>query len=140
MKFYFFLRPLFADRFLLIYSYSKERNALIKKNRIFSNLDEIIDVSLLLLLVQPYVENQHIQVTKNTNCHVYLLCDKVHLQEVFINLFKNAIEALSSGGQLYVITYETKKHIVVEAKDNGIGIATNDLPRVSLYNAYGKGD
>ena len=91
-------------------------------------IEEIVDASLAM--VRPYLEKQNIRVIKDVNCHAELLCDKVHLQEVFSNLFMNAIEAMNADGQLYVSLYETSKDIVVEIKDNGIGISKEDLPRI----------
>ncbi|MFS1512100.1 ATP-binding protein [Chengkuizengella sp. SCS-71B] len=59
-----------------------------------------------------------------------LFCDRIHIQEVFNNILKNAIESMPIGGSLSVDTYKTRKHIVVSIKDNGKGISSENLKYV----------
>jgi len=92
------------------------------------NLVEILETSLTSLA--PYLEKQNIHVIKDVHCNLDLLCDSVHLQEVFTNLLVNAMEAMNPGGQIYISIYETKRHLILELKDNGAGIAEEDLPRI----------
>ncbi|MFH0823743.1 MAG: PAS domain S-box protein [Pseudomonadota bacterium] len=52
------------------------------------------------------------------------------LFDVALNLIKNSAEALPDGGDIDVAVYTTERHVVLQVRDNGIGIAPEDLGRV----------
>jgi len=61
--------------------------------------------------------------------------DKNRMEQVFVNLFANAIHAMPSGGQLRVKTYVQKaekneRTVVVEIEDTGTGIPADVLDKL----------
>jgi signal transduction histidine kinase len=60
--------------------------------------------------------------------------DAEDLQLVFINLLKNAVEAMPKGGDLKLRTYSVKEdgesQIVAEVSDTGIGIPPENLEKI----------
>ncbi|MGH7832473.1 MAG: two-component system sensor histidine kinase NtrB, partial [Candidatus Binatia bacterium] len=48
--------------------------------------------------------------------------DKEKLKQVFLNLCKNAVEAMPSGGKLTLKAYRKDQSVVVEVSDTGMGI------------------
>lgn len=56
--------------------------------------------------------------------------DQVKLQEVFLNLLKNALESLSPGGSVRLEAREEKDCIVVRIADSGCGIPAENLEEI----------
>ncbi|MCW6076562.1 sensor histidine kinase [Clostridium sporogenes] len=54
--------------------------------------------------------------------------DRDKLKQVFINLLSNALKFTEDGGKVLIKLYTSDKNIVVEVKDNGVGIKKEDLP------------
>jgi two-component system sensor histidine kinase HydH len=62
------------------------------------------------------------------------MVDKDKMNQVFLNLFLNAIQAMEHGGQLVVLVENEQRETVVTVRDNGIGIETENLGR--LFDPY----
>jgi two-component system sporulation sensor kinase B len=93
-----------------------------------NNLSEIIATGLKYVAV--LLKSKNIGIYKNVNDDIAILSDKVYLQEVFVNLFQNAAEAMNFEGELVIETILTTKGLTVVVKDNGAGINKEDLPHV----------
>jgi two-component system sensor histidine kinase HydH len=65
-----------------------------------------------------------------------LVCkiDEDMLKRVILNLFINAGQATSDGGELIIKTYREQKDAVIEISDTGCGIAPDRLARI--FDAY----
>jgi signal transduction histidine kinase len=71
--------------------------------------------------------------------------DEIHLQQVVLNLLRNAMEAIEQGGGERVISVSIalnqREEIQVEVADTGSGIAEGDLDRIfeSFYSTKASG-
>ena len=65
-----------------------------------------------------------------------LVCkaDESMLKQVILNLFINAQQAMSDGGELLIRTARRKKEAVIQISDTGSGIAPDKLP--NIFTAY----
>ncbi len=62
----------------------------------------------------------------------YLSCDFKRLQQAFINIFWNAIEAMPQGGTLSVATKFNQEmdRIEIQVTDTGLGISEDEMDRI----------
>ena len=56
--------------------------------------------------------------------------DKIKIQEVFSNLLKNAYEASSETGHIFLHAFEEDEKIVITIEDDGCGIEESQLPTI----------
>jgi two-component system, OmpR family, phosphate regulon sensor histidine kinase PhoR len=61
---------------------------------------------------------------------VKVFADKKRIMEVLSNLIVNGIKYGKKGGYVKVGFFDLGDHIVVEVKDNGIGVEKENLPRI----------
>ena len=56
--------------------------------------------------------------------------DKRALQQILLNLLTNAIKFTEEGGEVFVSVFKEDGMVVIQVKDNGIGIPTEDIHRI----------
>ncbi|MEE9550857.1 MAG: PAS domain S-box protein [Candidatus Binatia bacterium] len=61
-----------------------------------------------------------------------VLADSDRLQQVLLNLCKNAVEAMPQGGTLAVQAHNSGEHVVVEIVDTGVGIP----PELDIFEPF----
>ncbi|SRR5579875_917176 len=55
--------------------------------------------------------------------------DPVRLRQVFLNVLANAVKFTPAGGRIDVATTATTAELRIAVKDNGVGMAPEDIPR-----------
>ncbi|GIO07080.1 hypothetical protein J31TS6_31080 [Brevibacillus reuszeri] len=61
----------------------------------------------------------------------FVSCEENQLKQVFLNICKNAIEALPDGGEIYVeVVRESSSYLRVCIRDTGCGIDSVHIPRL----------
>lgn len=85
----------------------------------------LIDLMTQALHANHYLlESKRVSVTTDYAVDYDILCDKLHLQEVFSNIIGNAVEAVDEiGGRLAIRIYDGKGGILIDFADNGKGMA-----------------
>ena len=68
-------------------------------------------------------------VNVSEDCSV-IRADEARLREVFDNLLDNAVKYSSMGGEIRLQAERRDGEIVLSVSDNGIGISSEDLPRI----------
>jgi two-component system, NtrC family, sensor kinase len=93
------------------------------------NLDQVIEETLTLL-AHPF-RAASVHVIKNLGGGLpAILGSSNRLQQVFLNLFLNAKDAMPSGGMLEVRSSAYNGTVEVEVTDTGLGIQRDNLARV----------
>jgi signal transduction histidine kinase len=83
-----------------------------------------------LAFVSERLERHHVRVKQTLQGSVLINGDPERLQQLFLNLFLNAADAMPDGGELHVELAETEVGVSVRVGDTGIGIPPADLERI----------
>ncbi len=93
------------------------------------DINQLIDDSLVLLNHQLQVN--HIKVESQFDDSLPpVYGNRGKLQQVFVNLFLNARDAMPSGGDLTVRTEMDESMIIVDISDTGMGIPEENIKRI----------
>jgi two-component system, NtrC family, sensor kinase len=73
--------------------------------------------------VEPTLQESRVELITDLDANLPKISgDAGRLQQVFFNLVKNALDAMPDGGKLEVSTYSKDEKVIVEFKDNGVGM------------------
>ncbi len=97
------------------------------------------DINLVLERSLEFLEyrlsKQKIEVSKQLSPKLpKVSCDPSRIEEVFLNIFSNSIDAMVEGGTLTITSQPAGKNIAVIICDTGEGISSENLPK--LYNPF----
>lgn len=103
-------------------------------------LNEVVTRTLELL--RPELENRGIIVKEKLARQLpYVPLDEIQMQQVLVNLVKNAMQAMTKGGTLTLATGEGMDGVWISVSDTGCGIPDEHLKRIfePFYTTKKKG-
>lgn len=93
------------------------------------NISDILDQ--VMTLVGHQAQTKHIQVTRREMSPVPpVMADFGQIQQVFINLVVNAIQAMSEGGKLTITTSASDGSVRTSFADTGVGIKPENMEKL----------
>jgi len=85
---------------------------------------------LIAFLYPEFIKN-NIEIQESYSPHIpSFLYDGQQIKQALLNIFKNSIEAMPKGGNIYVSTLLRGDRIEIAIKDEGVGIAESNLYRI----------
>ncbi|MBL7180320.1 MAG: GHKL domain-containing protein [Desulfobacterales bacterium] len=82
-------------------------------------------------LLQNHAQINNIDIQKDLQPDLPIIAsDQSQLQQVFLNMINNAIDAIEKNGLIEVKTRKDDYQVVISIKDNGPGISEEHLPKV----------
>lgn len=111
--------------------------SIVRSLRKFARLDEAerdkVDLheglESTLTLVHHELKNR-IDVHKNYGKLPLITCYPNQINQVFMNILVNASQAIEGRGEIFVDTYTQDDNVVVEIRDTGKGVPSEDLERI----------
>jgi len=89
------------------------------------SLKQLVTESLSLLEVPENIEPQN-----QLNDEPTVKVDANKIKRVFVNLIKNAIDAMPNGGKITICSKQVNDYVEVYFSDTGAGIAEDILPKL----------
>ncbi|WP_309136107.1 HAMP domain-containing sensor histidine kinase [Mesobacillus foraminis] len=84
----------------------------------------------ILAIIQPLANRNSVQIKTSFAGIGFINGDRQKLHQCFLNVLKNAIEAMPAGGILEVETLFSASHVTVTIRDNGLGMTKEQLDRL----------
>ncbi|MCY7410563.1 MAG: GHKL domain-containing protein [Chitinophagales bacterium] len=97
-----------------------------------SSINEGIDSTLILL--QNKLRQQNIEVIKSEGNLPLINCYPGQLNQVFMNLLTNAIDAIGSDGKIFITTAVEGNQLKISVRDTGSGI--NDEVKQKIFDPF----
>lgn len=94
---------------------------------------ENIDISELLSFVcdeQEEIHDSSVILERNIGNDIFADADRFLIARLFINLISNAYQYIGNGTHIKVSLFENEKNVGFSVKDDGIGIAKENLPKI----------
>jgi len=92
------------------------------------NLKELIDESVSDL--ESKWRRKKLKIATTVSPNTYAAVDSLLLFRVISNLISNAVKYSSVGDTVEIVSREVESRIYISVKDNGIGIKSEELPRI----------
>ncbi|SEO66845.1 PAS domain-containing sensor histidine kinase [Paenibacillus sp. OV219] len=122
-----------VSEFLVI---AKPQAVVFEMNDIRKMMDDVISI------LETEATLRDVQIHAELASNIPLLyCQQNQLKQVFINVLKNAIEAMATGGEIIIQMEAREQQVAIRIKDNGCGIAEERLTSVGepFYTTKEKG-
>jgi len=122
-----------------ILAYSKTAANVIQELSIYSRKEEIKETQQVeivrvlefsLRLALRGIDSQNITVTRNYHALPYIEANEGEMQQLFLNLIVNAIQAMEGNGTLTLTCMEKDAFVFIKVGDTGCGIAEENLNQI----------
>jgi len=100
------------------------------------DLSDLIDE--VLYANSSLFDESNIKVNNTISSRIPTRVDTLHIQEVFTNLFNNAVKYTNGPGKIFIDAKQNDDYVLISVKDTGIGISKDQLP--CLFDEYFKAD
>ena len=104
------------------------------------NINTIVSEVVQLLSIEASLQSTQLNVIEQDQFHTY--CNDSKLKQVFINIIKNALEAISTEGEVNITIYDKNEdYFAIKFEDNGCGIEEYRLKHIGepFYSVKEKG-
>ena len=92
--------------------------------------DVITVLAQIIEAMEPIAQGQGIRIVLESEPHLVLHGSEDRFRQMLVNLIENAIKYYGNGKFIVVGAREERDHILVFVKDQGIGIAPENIPRL----------
>jgi two-component system, sporulation sensor kinase B len=124
-----------AERVIQDYlTFAKPSLGTLERLNVKSELRQIINI------VQPLANQNSVEIITDFSVIGFIKGDTQKFRQCFVNVLKNAIEAMSNGGSVTVTTEFDQNFVTIKVIDTGVGMTPEQLERLGepFYSTKGK--
>jgi two-component system, sporulation sensor kinase B len=124
-----------AERVIEDYlTFAKPSLVSIEELNVKNELRQIINI------LTPMANQNSVEIVTDFSVIGFIKGDKQRFRQCFINILKNSVEAMPSGGHLYIETHFSQDYVTVCIRDTGVGMTSEQLERLGepYYSTKGK--
>ena len=114
---------------------SEAETGTMKLNLVPVNIANLIDDTVALY--EYVAEDKNITISVNCAKDIGMIADHNRMCQVLANLLDNGVKYTPRGGKIVIDAYQKTEHTVILVKDTGVGISSDDIPKIweRLYRA-----
>ena len=124
-----------AERVIQDYlTFAKPALVSIEELNVKNELKQIINI------LTPMANQNSVEIVTDFSVIGFIKGDRQRFRQCFINILKNAVEAMPNGGHLYIETHFSKDYVTICVRDTGLGMSSEQLERLGepYYSTKGK--
>jgi two-component system NtrC family sensor kinase len=93
------------------------------------NINALVEETVSFL--EKEAHNHRITIHRNLDSSLPpITTDSTHLQQVFLNVLNNGVDAIGDDGEIVITTSLIGKQVIVDFADNGPGLSADALKKV----------
>ncbi|MEH7254825.1 HAMP domain-containing sensor histidine kinase, partial [Neobacillus niacini] len=98
------------------------------------------ELKQIINILTPMANQNSVEIITDFSVIGFIKGDRQRFRQCFINILKNAVEAMQNGGHLYIETHFSKDYVTICVRDTGIGMSSEQLERLGepYYSTKGK--
>lgn len=104
----------------------------------FDKVDLREQVENIIKNKRPLIDSKKININNNINNSIFISADKLRLEELFTNLFENAVNYSNEKGLITLDVTKENNYAIISIKDNGIGMTKAQIKHV--FDEFYKAD
>ena len=94
------------------------------------NINERIDAAIKIAILVIYNDDIHLEKFFSTLPPIFAKSEEI--QQVFLNLLTNGVQAMEGKGKLTISTKSQNGNVVAKISDTGLGIPQNIYPKFMI--------
>lgn len=99
-------------------------------NETYESRDLVHELNHVIRLFEGQANLYNVQIKKDLDANLTLIQCQRSINQVFINVLKNAIESMPTGGEVVIQASQTKDDIFIRIKDTGYGIPQSEIAKI----------
>jgi len=104
----------------------------------FENTNLLEEINTVIKKNKLLFEESKINISNNVSKDVYVMADKLRLEELIENILNNSVKYSKEFGKVTIDASDDKDSILVKVKDNGIGMTQVQIDRI--FDEFYKAD